>query len=160
MGNRKFIVVILLVSMGILFCFVFQDKKFIILTPSPELKVAFEESSQHTAIADVADLSCFPTQRYDCNLRGGCKVATPATYYFVDRDTENGKYYRCDIEGCDTYPVRVVESGDFTQFIPVLGQAMLFKVANNDSLATLRGEFVDITTIGTTAIVSTGRCEM
>ena len=126
------------------------------IPPSQALKVAFDESSQHSAMADIAELSCFPTSRFDCSLEG-CTPAAPSTYYFVDYGTESGTYFRCDAEGCDSYPVNVNFSGSFTQFIPSLGQAMLFKVANDDPLVN-KGEFVDVATLGTMIIVSFGKC--
>jgi hypothetical protein len=121
-------------------------------TSDNKLKAAFKDTFQHSAMADVAELACFPTKRYDCGLENGCVAEIPSTYYFIDHGTEKGTYFRCDAGGCDSYPVEVVKSGIFTQFIPSLGQAMLFKVADN-------GDFIDIATIGTTAIVSTGQCE-
>ena len=127
-----------------------------IIPPNQTLKIAFDES-QHSAIVDIAELSCFPTSRYDCDLKG-CKPAEPATYYFVDYGTESGTYFRCDPKGCDPYPVKVTSSGSFTQFTPLLGQAMLFKVTNDDPLVN-KGEFVDVATLGTVTLVSFGKCE-
>lgn len=127
------------------------------IPPSQELRAAYDESSQHSAVADIAELSCFPTSRFDCG-GGSCTPAAPATYFFVDYGTESGTYFRCDAKGCDPYPVEVNQSGEFTQFIPSQGQAMLFKVATGDVLGN-KGEFVDIATLGTGAIVSTGKCE-
>ena len=84
-------------------------------------------------MADIAELSCFPTSRFDCG-GGSCTPVAPATYFFVDYGTESGTYFRCDAKGCDPYPVEVNPSGEFTQFIPSQGQAMLFKVATGDVL--------------------------
>ncbi|MDO8493421.1 MAG: hypothetical protein Q7S19_02645 [bacterium] len=131
------------------------------ITPkaSPELRADFIESKDHSHLADIAELSCFPNMRYDCNL-DGCKPGTPGTYYFLDYGIESGTYFRCDKKGCDSYPVTVTESGDYTNFTPVNGQAMLFKVANkNASILSSPGEFVDIATIGTQSLISTGKCE-
>lgn len=128
-----------------------------VIPPSQELKAAYEESSQHSAMADIAELSCFPTNRFDCG-GGSCTAAAPATYYFVDYGTESGTYFRCDAKGCDSYPVDVNPSGEFTQFIPSQGQAMMFKVATGDILGN-KGEFVDMATLGTGVIVSSGKCE-
>lgn len=47
-----------------------------------------------------------------------------------------------------------------TQFTPLQGQAILFKVGTGEFLEENRGEFIDIATLGTGAIVSTGRCEI
>ena len=128
-----------------------------VIPPSEALKAAYEESSQHSAMADIAELSCFPTSRFDCG-GGSCTQAEPATYFFVDYGTESGTYLRCDAKGCDPYPVEVNQSGEFTQFTPSQGQAMMFKVATGDILGN-KGEFVDIATLGTGAIVSSGKCE-
>lgn len=126
---------------------------------SQELKMAYEKSSQHSllAIRDITKLSCFPTSRFDC-YGGSCTPVAPATYYFVDYGTESGTYFRCDAEGCDSYPVEVNLSGEFTQFIPSQGQAMLFKVVTGDILSN-KGEFVDVATLGIGTIISSGRCE-
>ncbi|MDZ4331291.1 MAG: hypothetical protein U0945_12035, partial [Flavobacterium sp.] len=67
-------------------------------------------------MADIAELSCFPTSRFDCG-GGSCTPVAPATYYFVDYGTESGTYFRCDTKGCDPYPVKVNPSGEFTQFV-------------------------------------------
>lgn len=128
-----------------------------VIPPSQELRAAYEESSQHSAMADIAELSCFPTSRFDCG-GGSCTAAAPTTYYFVDYRTESGTYFRCDAKGCDSYPVDVNPSGEFTQFIPSQGQAMMFKVATGDILGN-KGEFVDMATLGTGVIVSSGKCE-
>lgn len=125
---------------------------------SQMLKSAFEESYEHSALADIAELSCFPTSRFDCGPEG-CVPAEPETYYFVDYGTESGTYFRCSVQGCDSYPVDVNPSGEFTQFIPSQGQAMLFKVATGDILGN-KGEFIDVATLGTGAIVSSGKCEI
>lgn len=127
------------------------------IPPDQALKEAFNESSQHSAMADIAELSCFPSSRYECNLEG-CAPAIPETYYFVDYGTESGTYFRCDAEGCDSYPIKVAPSGNYTQFIPSQGQAMLLKVAGDDPLIN-KGEFVDIATLGTTTLISFGKCE-
>ena len=162
MNNKNTIIGILIIALGVAIYFVFQNPKqesptINAIPPSQELKTAYEESSQHSAMADIAELSCFPTSRFDCG-GGTCTPAAPATYFFVDYGTESGTYFRCDAKGCDPYPVKVNPSGEFTQFVPSQGQAMLFKVATGDALGN-KGEFVDIATLGTGAIVSTGKCE-
>lgn len=128
------------------------------IPPDQALRTAFNESLQQSAMADIAELSCFPSSRYECNLEG-CTPAAPTTYYFVDYGTDNGTYFRCDAKGCDSYPVKVVLSGNYTQFVPSLGQAMLFKVAGGDLLDN-KGEFVDVATLGTTTLISFGKCEL
>jgi hypothetical protein len=108
-------------------------------------------------MADVAELSCFPSSRFDCGPQG-CEPVAPATYYFVDYGTESGTYFRCDAKGCDSYGVNVVPSGSFIQFVPISGQAMLFKVKTDDLLGS-KGEFVDIATLGRSSLISFGKCE-
>lgn len=125
--------------------------------PSQALRAAFDESLKHSAMTDIAELSCFPTSQYNCSLEG-CTPTAPASYYFVDYGAESGTYFRCDAKGCDSYSVNVNPSGSFTQFIPSLGQAMLFKIANDDALAN-KGEFVDVATLGTMTIISFGKCK-
>ena len=164
MDKKNLTIVILIIALSTAIYFVFQNTAVKQenpatgeISPSKALKTAYEESSQHSAMADIAELSCFPTSRFDCG-GGSCTPAEPATYFFVDYGTESGTYFRCDAKGCDPYPVEVNQSGEFTQFTPSQGQAMLFKVATGDVLGN-KGEFVDIATLGTGAIVSSGKCE-
>lgn len=163
MGKKSITIVILIIALGVVIYFASQNTPeqegpaANAIPPSQELKVAYEESSQHSAMADIAEFSCFPTSRFDCG-GGSCTPSAPATYFFVDYGTESGTYFRCDAKGCDPYPVEVNQSGEFTQFIPSQGQAMLFKVATGD-ISGNKGEFVDIATLGMGAIVSTGKCE-
>lgn len=166
MDKKNVVIGILVLALIATIYFAFQNTKTIqqessatnAILPSQELKAAYEESSRHSAMADIAELSCFPTSRFDCG-DGSCTPAEPATYFFVDYGTESGTYFRCDAKGCDPYPVEVNRSGEFTQFIPSQGQAMLFKVATGDVLGN-KGEFIDIATLGTGAIVSSGKCEL
>ncbi len=165
MDKKNIAIVLLIIALGVAIYFVFQNSETLkqeisatkAIPPSQELKVAYEESSQHSAMADIAEFSCFPTSRFDCG-GGSCTPKVPATYYFVDYGTESGTYFRCDAKGCDSYPVSVNQSGEFTQFIPLQGQAMLFKVATGDILGN-KGEFIDIATFGTGTIISSGKCE-
>ncbi len=164
MDKKNTLIVILIISLSVAVYFAFQNPKTTqessstnVIPPSQGLRMAYEESSQHSAMADIAELSCFPTIRFDCG-GGSCTPAAPATYYFVDYGTESGTYFRCDAKGCDPYPVKVNPSGEFTQFVPLQGQAMLFKVATGDILGN-KGEFVDVATLGTGTIISSGKCE-
>jgi len=165
MEKKNIIIILLILALGVALYFAFQNSKTLqqessatnAISPSQELRTAYEESSQHSAMADIAELSCFPTSRFDCG-GGSCKPAAPATYFFVDYGTESGTYFRCDVKGCDPYPVKVNPSGEFTQFVPSQGQAMLFKVATGDILDN-KGEFVDVATLGTGTIISSGKCE-
>jgi len=162
MDKKNIFITVLIFALGVSLYFTFQNKGIIktetgVMPPSQSLENAFKESAQYSAMADIAELSCFPTSRYDCDF-DGCEPAVPATYYFVDYGIESGTYFRCDAKGCDPYPVKVALSGSFTQFVPLLGQAMLFKVANDDLLGN-KGEFVDVATIGTMTLVSFGKCE-
>lgn len=165
MDKKNTAIIVLIIALGVAIYLGFQNNRVSPqessvanpIPPSQELRVAYEESSQHSAMADIAELSCFPTNRFDC---GGdsCTASAPATYYFVDYGTERGTYFRCDAKGCDPYPVEVTTSGEFTQFTPPQGQAMLFKVATGDVLGN-KGEFIDIATLGTGAIISSGKCK-
>jgi type II secretory pathway pseudopilin PulG len=165
MDKKNIIIIILLIALVAAIYFAFQNTQPTqeessatnVIPPSQELKTAYEESSQHSAMADIAELSCFPTSRFDCG-GGSCTPTAPATYFFVDYGTESGTYFRCDAKGCDPYPVEVNQSGEFTQFIPSQGQAMLFKVATGDILGN-KGEFIDVVTLGTGTIISSGKCE-
>ncbi len=165
MDKKNSIILILVIALGVAIYFVFQNTQSPqqessatnAILPSQELRVAYEESSQRSAMADIAELSCFPTSRFDCG-GGSCTSAAPATYFFVDYGTESGTYFRCDAKSCDPYPVEVNPSGEFTQFTPTQGQAMLFKVATGDVLGN-KGDFIDIATLGTGAVISSGKCE-
>ncbi|MBI2023459.1 hypothetical protein HYT01_02780 [Candidatus Giovannonibacteria bacterium] len=165
MDKKNITIIVLVIALGAAIYFASQNNQVSqqensatnAIPPSQELRAAYEESSQSSAMADIAELSCFPTSRFDCGS-GSCTPAAPATYFFVDYGTESGTYFRCDAKGCDPYPVEVNPSGEFTQFIPSQGQAMLFKVATGDVLGN-KGEFVDIATFGTGTIISSGKCE-
>jgi hypothetical protein len=165
MDKKNIIIIVLIIALGATVYFTSQKNQAFPLEnsgtnsilPSQELRAAYVESSQHSAMADIAELSCFPTNRFDCGNET-CTASAPATYYFVDYGTESGTYFRCDAKGCDPYPVEVTTSGEFTQFTPSQGQAMMFKVATGDILDN-KGEFIDIATLGTGAIISTGKCE-
>src|SRR3990167_11377069 len=139
MEKKNTIIVILVIALGVAIYFASQNtpkqesSATNAIPPSQELRVAYEESSQHSAMADIAELSCFPTNRFDC-AGSSCTASAPATYYFVDYGTESGTYFRCDAKGCDSHPVDVNPSGEFTQFIPSQGQAIMFKVATGDIL--------------------------
>lgn len=165
MNKKNITIVVLVIALGVATYFAFQNNQVSqqensatnAIPSSQELRTAYEESSQHSAMTDIAELSCFPTSRFDCG-GGSCTPTAPATYFFVDYGTESGTYFRCDAKGCDPYPVVVNQSGEFTQFIPSQGQAMLFKVATGDILGN-KGEFVDVVTLGTGTIISSGKCE-
>lgn len=162
MEKKNIVIGILILLLTISLYLVFQKKKeaqteTAVIPPSESLRISYATSSQHSSIANIAELSCFPTSRFDCG-GGTCTISAPATYYFVDYGTDNGTYFRCDTKGCDSYPVRVNPSGEFTQFIPSQGQAMMFKVATGDTLDD-KGQFIDIATLGTGAVISSGTCE-
>lgn len=165
MDKKNITIIVLIVALGAAIYFAFQNNQssqqenstINAISPSQELKLAYEESSQRSAMADIAELSCFPTSRFDCG-GGSCTPVAPATYFFIDYGTESGTYFRCDAKGCDPYLVEVNQSGEFTQFIPSQGQAMLFKVATGDVLGN-KGEFIDVVTLGTGTIISSGKCE-
>lgn len=165
MDKKNITIIVLIIALGVAIYFALQNNQVSqekssatnAIPPSQGLRTAYEESSQRSAMADIAELSCFPTSRFDCG-GGSCTPTAPATYFFVDYGTESGTYFRCDAKGCDPYPVEVNQSGEFTQFIPSQGQAMLFKVATGDILGN-KGEFIDIVTLGTGAIISSGKCE-
>lgn len=123
-----------------------------------DLREAFNKTVNYSAVAEVAELACFPSARFNCGQGGSCVQSTPSTYYLIDHGTEAGTYFRCDIKGCDQYPVRLRQSGEFTQFTPSQGQSMLFKVMSGGDLVN-RGEFIDIATIGVEAVISTGKCQ-
>lgn len=127
------------------------------ITLNQELRDVFNESVNRSAMADIAELACFPTARFDCGQDNKCLESAPKTYYFIDYGTEGGTYFRCNIKGCDQYPVTVKQSGEFIQFTPSQGQSMLFKVANGDTMVN-NGEFIDVATLGVGAIISTGKC--
>jgi hypothetical protein len=127
------------------------------IQPIEGLKASFEASLRDPVLA-IAELACFPTSRFNC-YQTGCKPAAPGAYFFVDYGTEGGTYFRCDVKGCDSYPVKVTRSGLFTHFIPSENQAMLFKVITEDILLGDKGEFVDVATLGLGTLVSYGKCQ-
>lgn len=92
-SSKNIIIIALIFALGISLYFSIQNKEIIktetgVKPPSQSLKNAFKDSVQHSAMADIAEFSCFPTSRYDCDLEG-CEPVAPATYYFIDYGTES-----------------------------------------------------------------------
>jgi hypothetical protein len=112
------------------------------LNPRKTLISAYKKFQQHPPMLNAEMILC-----------------TQISRFFLDYGIDNGTYFRCDEKGCDPYPVKVHNSGAYTQFIPLGGQAMLFKVVTDNALDN-KGEFMDMATIGTTVLISTGKCEI
>lgn len=124
--------------------------------PQPERQLEASFKEKKAEMYSKIRLACFPESRFDC-ANNSCKPIAPASYYLVDYKGETGTYFRCTKEGCDPLPVNVVPSGQFTQFIPKDGRAMLFKVSTGEIVG--KGHFIDLATIATTTVVSSGSCE-
>ena len=102
----------------------------------------------NSAIAKT--LTCRIASKFSCDADAGCKPLSPALWNVID--LENQTYSRCDTRGCDKYDARLHRSGEFI-VIDVPGRGVVAKLANNLS------SFVEVATIGTSALNSFGSCE-
>lgn len=149
------IFLISLVTCYIIFKIIDSEKKVEVIPPIQSLKSSYEKKLSE--IKEI-ELACFTNSRFEC-YKEKCEASAPSTYYFVDYGTDSGTYFRCNPkDGCDSYHMAVRQSGEYTQFIPSERQAMMFKVLTGDILPN-KGEFVDIATLGTQIIISSGKCE-
>lgn len=95
--------------------------------------------------------------RWRCNVEkrnqyadGQCEAgSTQAGWMLLDLSERT--YARCDARGCDRYSASVSTGGVFTS-VQLDGRSMFLKVVNDGS------QFVDVATLGVSAIVSVGRC--
>jgi hypothetical protein len=127
------------------------------IPPTAETREAYERAKNQTFLSSIVEFSCLPSSYVVCN-NGRCTPAAPTTFYFVDHGTEAGTYFRCDKKGCDEYQAIVSVSGEYTTIV-LPANALLFRVDTGTALPKFRGDFVDIATTGTTAVISTGKCE-
>jgi hypothetical protein len=102
----------------------------------------------NSAIAKT--MTCRIATKFSCDAGEGCKPLKPAIWNVIDLERQT--YSRCDTRGCDNYDARVHRSGEFI-VIDVPGRGMVAKLASNFS------SFLEVTTIGTSALNSFGSCE-
>jgi hypothetical protein len=101
-------------------------------------------------VAIAKPITCLIASKFSCDAGGGCKPLQPGIWNVIDLEKQT--YSRCDIRGCDSFDVRVTRSGEFI-VIDASGRGMVAKLASNFS------SFLEIATIGTSAVNSFGSCE-
>jgi hypothetical protein len=91
---------------------------------------------------------CTPRETQECSLQG-CVRDTPKGWIVVDSAKKT--YSQCDAARCSDYGAEVSDDGVFTIY-EVRGRATFLKTS------TFR-RFIHVTTIGVSALVSSGICE-
>ena len=93
---------------------------------------------------------CHPTPRsFHCS-KDGCNEV-PDTVWF-NLDFASLKYERCDMKGCDGYPMTSSTSGIYTIISLPSNSGAFLKAVNDGS------EFVEVTTLGTATWNYFGQC--
>ena len=98
--------------------------------------------------AAAAVVRCDVQTKHQCTP-DGCEPLSPATWALLD--ARAGTYARCDDRGCDEYAASYARAGDFVT-ISLPERGMLAKLSVSD------GRFLEVATIGTTALTSFGAC--
>jgi hypothetical protein len=93
-------------------------------------------------------MRCEITSKFRCSP-AGCKTNELGVFNIFDMET--GKFSRCDDNGCDEYEATFTRSGTYL-VIDVPGHGMVGKLSADDT------KYVEITTLGTTVLVSFGVC--
>jgi hypothetical protein len=95
---------------------------------------------------------CDATQKWVCELPGGCTKDVAAETTWVLLDFQERTYQRCDRFGCDKYPAQMSERSVFT-YVQATGRPDMFlKVGLADG-------FLDVAAQGTSAYTSLGYCK-
>ena len=100
--------------------------------------------------AEAKVFECVISEKYVCDSGRGCGQVH--NNILVKLDLARQTYSRCDSKGCETFDVRLSESGAFA-VIDVPGRGMLAKFSNDGST------FVEVATIETQALISFGSCK-
>jgi len=95
-----------------------------------------------------AEFRCEVKAKYSCEV-DGCKSAPIGVWTNID--FERRTVSRCDSRGCDQYNANFSQSGAFIN-IDLPGRGMIIKIAK------VTNEFMEIVTLGATAIISYGAC--
>jgi hypothetical protein len=98
--------------------------------------------------ASAQPVTCTISAKYACDM-SGCNPVQATVRNVVDQSRQT--YARCDSRGCDTFDAHYSRSGAFI-VIDVPGRGMTAKISDEMS------KFVEITTLGTLALVSFGAC--
>ncbi|MBT6229952.1 MAG: hypothetical protein HOI47_25195 [Candidatus Scalindua sp.] len=79
---------------------------------------AFDQSSlkevYESELPDLPDhfVACLPTTSMFCE-DGDCTTYEPTVFVLLSGGSANGRYYRCDISGCDSYDAQSTMSGAY-----------------------------------------------
>lgn len=90
---------------------------------------------------------CLIVSKFQCDAEG-CRPIQPTIQHFVD--LQSGTMSRCDANGCDKHPVDMMRSGAFMN-ISIPGRGTIAKLSD-------LGDFMEVATLGNTALISFGRC--
>ena len=97
----------------------------------------------------AAQLRCDIQSKVRCSSTG-CTDSVLGLWNLID--LEGGRLSRCDQKGCDHYQMVVTRSGIYLN-LEVPGRAMLAKMTMDGS------DYLEVATIGTTALISHGSCK-
>lgn len=114
---------------------------------------------------------CIAEKKFACSVENGCQPLQIDTWFFVDLDAQT--YSRCDRKGCDVHSVKVEYSG---VYLITYRPGMMLKMLSSSGAEQLneinkamtetgqklppqaKSTFVDVATLGTTALTSLGLC--
>jgi len=100
--------------------------------------------------AAAETMTCRITAKHSCDPASGCRSILPGVWNVLD--VTRHTYARCDARGCDTYDASFSRSGAFI-VIDIPTRGMVAKVAAD------RSSFLEVATLGMTALNSFGACE-
>ena len=101
------------------------------------------------SVVRAAEMRCIIHSKEACDS-AGCKKVAPTIWSVID--LEKKRYSRCDSKGCDHYKMSVKKSGVYLN-LEIPGKATFAKMSKDGS------DFLEVATLGTTALVSHGSCK-
>jgi hypothetical protein len=99
--------------------------------------------------ARAVTLRCDIATKQLCTAEG-CKNVPAETWNFIDLEKQT--FSRCDKVGCDTYPANFSGPTEYL-IVEVPGRGVLAKLGRTN------GDFMEVATLMTTAILSFGTCK-
>lgn len=91
---------------------------------------------------------CIPDTKQECDA-SGCTQIKATVFLLIDET--NSKAYRCDNKPCDSYDVKIQQSGLFTNIAPLIPRGWNIKM-------TLDNKYTETTSFGLTKLISYGSC--
>src|SRR5688500_1864224 len=96
----------------------------------------------------AAPMRCVVNSKFACTP-AGCAGGKIGMFNLID--IELGKFSRCDASGCDDYSANFGRSGAYF-VIDLPGRGMVAKLSTNGA------EYLEVATLGNTALISFGTC--